>query len=84
MNTGDTKFVLFAFGMGSAIASSLIMIYLLLISLMGNRSLVYEGNPIIAIGEIPMLILAVSMCAVSTEIYLKYEKLNGSEKKTKK
>jgi hypothetical protein len=76
VKTLDLKFAAFSLGMGAAIASSLIFIYILTTSLMGKRSLVYEQNPIIAIGEIFLLTFSCATCILSTEIYIKYQKKN--------
>lgn len=74
MKATDAKFAAFSLGMGAAIASSLIFIYILTTSLMGKQSLVYEQNPIIAIGEIILLTFSCATCIISTEIYQKYQK----------
>lgn len=82
MKAVDLKFALFSVGMGTAISSSLVFIYILIISLMGKQSMVYERNPIIAIGEILLLIFTVGTCIVSAEIYQKYQKTSPVEGKT--
>jgi hypothetical protein len=73
----DIKFAAFSIGMGAAIASSLLFIYILTTSLMGKRSLVYEQNPIIAVGEIFLLTFSCATCIITTEIYRKYQKKHG-------
>jgi len=70
----DIKFVLFSIGLGTAISSSIISIYLLYTSLLGKPSVVYESNHFLAIIEIILLILAIGTCVTAAEIYYKYLK----------
>jgi len=84
MKAIDVKFAVFSFGMGAAIASSLISIYILVVNLMGRQSLVYERNPVVAVGEIFLLVFAVATCVISTEIFQKYQKSNGTRETAKK
>jgi hypothetical protein len=83
MKMVDAKFAFFSFGMGTAIASSAVTIYILMVSLMGGKSIVSEQNPLIALVEILLLMVSISTCIISTEIYQKYEK-QGHTKKTEK
>ena len=82
MKATDVKFVIFSFGMGAAIASSFISIYILAISFIGGKSMVHEGNPILAIAEIILLTFAIGTCITATEIYQRYQKMNASKNKS--
>ena len=66
------KFILFSTGVGVAAASSITSIYFLYQSLLGTQSTVYEPNPMLALIEIILLILATATCLVASEIYYKY------------
>lgn len=72
------KFILFSTGVGVAAASSITSLYFLYQSLLGTQSTVYEPNPILAIIEIALLILAAATCLVASEIYYKYLQMKKS------
>ena len=78
MKPENIKFTLFSFGMGGAIASSLTSIYILMISVMGGKSIVHENNPVLAIFEIILLTFAIATCIIATEIYIKFQRTNHS------
>lgn len=73
MTDGDLKFVLFSIGMGATIASSLVSIYILVVSLTGRASLVFESNPFLTVFEILLLIFGIGTCVVATEVYQRYQ-----------
>jgi len=77
MKATTIKFILFSLGMGAAISSSLIFIFVLLASISGRASIVYEQNPLLAFSEIILLIFSVATCIVATEIFQKYERMNS-------
>lgn len=81
MNAADLRFIVFSFGMGAAIVSSLISIYILAASLIGRTSLVHEQNAILAITEILLLTFAIGTCIVATEIYQRYQKISSFQEK---
>jgi hypothetical protein len=81
MNAADLRFIVFSLGMGAAIASSLVSIYILASSIMGGSSIVYEQNVILAITEILLLAFAIGTCIVATEIYQRYQKAASFEEK---
>lgn len=81
MNAADLRFIVFSFGMSAAIASSLVSIYTLALSIMGGSSIVYEQNAILAITEILLLTFAIGTCIVATEIYQRYQKVTSFEEK---
>jgi len=70
----NIKFMLFSIGLGTAMSSSIISIYLLYTSMLGKPSIVYEPNPLLALIEIILLILAIGTCVTAAEIYYKYLK----------
>jgi len=80
MKTRNVKFIMFSLGMGAAMASSLISIYILLLSITGKMSLLYESNPLLAVGEILLLIFSVATCIVATEVFQKYQRMNSLHK----
>lgn len=75
-----SKFILFSIGVGVAAASSITSLYFLYRSLLGNQSTVYEPNPILALIEIALLILATATCLVASEIYYEYLQIKRSIK----
>lgn len=81
MKITDVKFILFSLGMGAAIASSLISIFILLVSITGRTSIIHEQNPFLAFSEILLLIFSVATCIVATEIFQKYQKTGSLENK---
>lgn len=66
------RFIFFSLGVGVAAASSVVSISLLCISLLGHQIVVHESNPILAVMEIILLVLAVGTCIVASEIYYNY------------
>lgn len=74
MKVDDIKFVFFSLGMGVAIASLLTSIYLLSISMLGGKSIVFEDNPVVAIVEMVLLVFAIGTCIVATGIYQRYRR----------
>ena len=72
------RFVLFSIGVGVAGASSIMFIFFLYVSLLGKPSIIYESNPILALTEMILLVLAVGTCLVASEIYYKYLKMKRS------
>jgi hypothetical protein len=72
MRVGEAKLLFFYVGMGASIASSLVLMFTLLLSLWGKESLVYEANPVVAVAEIVLLAFAIGTCTVATEVYQKY------------
>ena len=78
MKPENIKFTLFSFGMGGAIASSLTSIYILMVSIMGGKSIVHENNPVLAILEVVLLTFAIATCIIATEIYIKFQRTNNS------
>ena len=81
MKAVDLRFIVFSFGMGAAIASSLVSIYILTGSLVGRISIVYEPNAILAVMEIFLLTFSVGTCIVATEIYQRYQKMSSVKEK---
>jgi len=81
MKAVDLRFIVFSFGMGAAIASSLVSIYILTGSLVGRISIVYEPNAILAVMEIILLTFSVGTCIVATEIYQRYQKMSSVKEK---
>jgi hypothetical protein len=79
MKPENIKFTLFSFGMGGAIASSLTSIYILMVSIMGGKSIVHENNPILAVIEIVLLTFAIATCIIATEIYIKFQRTNNQK-----
>jgi len=80
MKAAYIKFIVFSLGMSAAIASSIISILVLMLSITGRTSIVYEQNPLLAFTEILLLIFSVATCIISTEIYQKYQEKNNSQK----
>jgi len=72
MNKNNLKFILFCTGISVAMASSLIFLFILCLNLNGIETLTFEHNPLIAMVEMWLLIMAVATCAVASEIYYKY------------
>jgi len=70
----NARFVMFSVGIGTTIASSMVSIYILIVSLTGRKSLVYEQNPLISMAEILLLTFGIATSIVATEIYQKYQK----------
>lgn len=81
MNAADLRFIFFSFGMGAAIASLLISIYILAARLIGRTSLVHEQNAILAITEFFLLTFAIGTCIVVTEIHQRYQKISSFQEK---
>ena len=81
MKAVDLRFIVFSFGMGAAIASSLVSIYILTGSLVGRISIVYEPNAILAVMEIILLTFSVGTCIVAAEIYQRYQKMSSVKEK---
>jgi hypothetical protein len=73
----NLKFALFCTGIGAAMASSLVILFILCLNLNGVRPLQYEANPIIATLEMLLLIMATATCFAASEIYYKYLKLRA-------
>ena len=74
MKPENLKFTLFSFGMGGAIASSLTSIYILMVSIMGGKSIVHENNPVLAIFEVGLLtLLQVATCIIATRFILNFK-----------
>ena len=83
MKAADIKFIVFSLGMSTAIASSIISILVLMLSITGRTSIVYEQNPLLAFTEILLLIFSVGTCLVATEIFQRYQKMNSFREKVK-
>jgi len=73
----NQKFAVFCTGIATAMASSLVILFVLCLNLNGIRPLQYEANPIIAALEIMLLAMATATCFVASEIYYKYLKLKA-------
>ena len=77
------EFILFSIGLGTAVASSVICMWFLYISLLGGQSLVYEPNPILALVEMMLLVFGVGTCLVASEVYYRYLEMRKSRRKKK-
>jgi len=77
------EFILFSIGLGTAVASSIMSMWFLYISLLGGQSLVYEPNPILALVEMMFLVLGVGTCLVASEVYYRYLEMRKSRRKKK-
>jgi len=75
MKTKNMKYALFCIGLGTAVASSLICLYALLLNLYGMNVVFYERNSSLALFEIVILIISIATCFVASEIYYEYLQL---------
>jgi hypothetical protein len=71
------RFAVFCTGIGAAMSSTLVILFILCLNLNGVRLLQYEANPIIATLEVLLLIMATATCFAASEIYCKYLKLKA-------
>ena len=76
----DFRFVLFAIGLSTAAAASVVTIYLLCLSLLQGGCFVYEHNLAVAVIEIVFLTLATATCLIASEVYYRYLKLTSESK----
>jgi hypothetical protein len=72
MNKNNLRFIFFCIGISVAMSSSLIFLFILCLNLNGIETLTFEHDPLIAMVEMWLLIMAVATCAVASEIYYKY------------
>jgi len=78
--TDKIKFIIFSLGLATSIGSAITTIIILLISLLGGKSIVYEPNSIVAFTEIIFLTLSVATCFTASEIYYRYLKMKNNQK----
>lgn len=76
--TDRARFVLFSIGLAVAVASSFTSFYFLYSSVLGQQSLVYESNPVLALVEMVFLVLAIGTCVAASEVYYRYLRLQKS------